>query len=240
MRTHSVLSRSLTIAAIVLSVACGDDPTPVQPTAPTSAGQITSIQVVGPDSVAAGTAVQYVARITLSDGTTKSATRAPNLRWRSSNASMLSVSDSGVVTAFWSGYGAAAEITAEITSDGVHGTRHVVIPAKAVVTAELDLNEQGAPGQQSYVFTLKLTESAGVSAAVSGLAISFDEGWGAWCSWTPADLGQPRLPANGTLTLGPVTCGSPLNEPFSVDISASLKDDNGYQLYSWLYRSPVR
>ena len=117
MRNRSVFYVVLTMAAAGLLAACGDDPSPVQPSKP-SLPQSTAIEVVGPDSLFSGQSAQFVANIRLTDGTTKSATAMPNLRWRSSNPAVMSVSNSGMVTAASWGPGEAV-ITAEMTSSGV-------------------------------------------------------------------------------------------------------------------------
>ena len=130
MRKRSVLNGFTTITAACLFVACGDDPSPVKPS-PLSTSPFAGIEVVGPDSLGAGQSAQFVANIRLVDGTTKSATGMPNLRWRSSNLSVMSVSNSGLVTAAnLSGLSGLDEalITAEIAPEGaVQGTRKVVL-----------------------------------------------------------------------------------------------------------------
>ncbi len=199
---------------------------PVKPSQ-LSPSEFAGIEVSGPDGLRAGQSAQFVANIRQADGTTKSATSMPNLRWRSSDTSVMSVSNSGVVTAAPSGLGEAV-ITADITPLGtVQGTRKVVILPKAVINAAFEVGQQGTPGQ--YAFTFRFTESAGVPATVTDLWMNFDAGWSGQCGWTAAELGQPRIPANGTLALGPLTC---LYDPYGgdiyLDVDISLRDDNGY------------
>jgi hypothetical protein len=137
MRRGSVLYRFLTIAAAGLFVACGDDPTPVKPT-PLTPSEVAGIEVIGPDSLVAGQVVQFVAKIRQADGTTKSATSMPNLKWRSSDPSLLLVSNSGMVTVADPGFDPVlgeATIIAEMTSPGaVQGTRKVVIQPGSFVS----------------------------------------------------------------------------------------------------------
>ena len=230
MRKRSVLYGLLTITAVCLSVACGDDPL-------TTPSQIARIEVVGPDSLRAGQSAQFVAHIRQPDGTTKSATSMPNLRWRSSNPSVMSVSKSGVVTAIPSGIGEAV-ITAELTSlVPSEGTRKVVIVPRAVVTGTLEFTQtRTPPNQVSYVFALKLTESAGVPATITALWIDFDDGWSGQCLWTQDKLGQTRLPANATLALDPLTCGLGLGEAVDFSVNVTLTDDNGYVMGVYLFR----
>jgi hypothetical protein len=232
MRRRSFLYGSLAIAAVGLLAACGEDP-PTKPSPP-GTSPFAAIQVMGPDSVLAGQSAQFVANIRQADGTTKSATGMPNLRWASSKPWVLSVSSSGMVTASWSAYGEAV-ITADLTNQtAVRGTRDVEVgPA---VTGTLDVSQSGTePDRVSYVFALKLTESAGVPWTVTEVWIS-DGGGGEVCSWTPYKLGQTRLPANGTLALDPLTCGDFYQKLFYVSVFIILTDDNGHLTYVDLYR----
>ena len=227
-RRRTVLS--LAIAAVAFLAACSDDPSPVKPS-PLNPSPAASIEVIGPDSLGASESAQFVAKIRQVDGTTKSATSMPNLKWSSSNPSVMFVSNSGVVTVADPGLDPVvgeAMITAEITSPGAaQGTRKVVVRPKAVITATLEGGPQGTPGQ--YVFSLKLSESAGVAATVTDLWLHFDAGWSGQCGWDAAKLGQPRLPANGTLALGPLTCPyDSYGGDIYLDVDLSLRDDNGY------------
>ena len=126
MRTLTSLYSSLAIVAIGALAGCNDrSPTnPTLPTLPTVSG----IQVVGPDSIAAGQSAQFVANVRQADGTAKTATGMPNLRWRSSNISAMTVSASGLVTVTAFARDGEAVITAEFTDQpSVRGTREVVI-----------------------------------------------------------------------------------------------------------------
>ncbi len=160
----------------------------------------------------------------------------PNLRWRSSNPWVMSVSNTGVVTASGSQSGEAV-ITVDITASGVQGTRTVLV--RPAVTAALDITKQGTPGQISYVFALTLTESASVPTTITSIWITFDYGWGGQCSWTSNQLRQPRVPANGTLALDPLTCKNFGEEAFSAEVSIELKNDNGQTMQIYQWREPV-
>jgi hypothetical protein len=143
MRRRSVLYGSLAIVAVGLFVACGED-SPTRPSPP-NPSPFAGIEVIGPDSVAAGQSVQFVARIRQADGTTKSATNMPNLRWRSSSPSVISVSDTGVVTAR-SVTGREALITADIAPQGtIRGTREVVIQPQGTYRITGSVRESDAP-----------------------------------------------------------------------------------------------
>jgi len=64
MRTRTFLYASLTAAGIGLFVACGKDPLPTSPTR-LATPAVAGIQVIGPESVAAGQSVQFVANVRL-------------------------------------------------------------------------------------------------------------------------------------------------------------------------------
>jgi hypothetical protein len=156
MQTRAVLFGSLTLAAVGLFVACGDDPSPVKPS-PISASPIASVQVIGPDSIYRGESVQFVASIRRSDGTTKSATSLPNLRWASSDMSVLLVNSSGVVrvTDGMEGLGEAA-ITASFTDlANVQGSRVISVqpprPSPYVLSVSADRVTVGSPLSVSWV-----------------------------------------------------------------------------------------
>ena len=237
MQKSALVSHLLTITAAGIFVAsCG--PTPLPP--PPVPSPFTSIQVVGPATLNASESAQFVANVSLADGTTTSATSMPNLKWRSSNPAVMWVSDSGLVTAAPSSFGLAAVITAESTANtSVNGTRQVAIRPKAVVTGGLKVSEQVTAGTFSYAFVLELTESAGVSATITGLQATFDDGSGLPCSWTPDKLSQTRLTAGGKLALESLTCDFKNWPAFEIEVVVQLKDDNGYN-FSMFVEAQVR
>ena len=131
MRGRAVLNSSLAIATACLFSACSEE-APAKPS-PISSSPIASIQVVGPDAIYRGESVQFLASIRQADGTTKSATSMPNLRWASSDTSVLLVNSSGVVrvTDGMEGVGEAV-ITASLTDvTNVQGSRVISVqPAR--------------------------------------------------------------------------------------------------------------
>ena len=74
--------------------ACNDNP----PTSPSTATP-RNLTISGPATLTPGQSVQFSATLTFSDGSTKTITSDQNLRWLSSNAGVLQVSSSGLVTA---------------------------------------------------------------------------------------------------------------------------------------------
>src|SRR5262245_53963031 len=98
MHQRSVLFVSLTIAAAGLFLVGCNEGSPTKPS-PLTSTPIAGVEVIGPDAVFSGQSAQFVVNIHLADGTTKSATSMPGLRWRSSNPWVMSVSNTGLVTA---------------------------------------------------------------------------------------------------------------------------------------------
>jgi hypothetical protein len=225
----------LALAAIGLVVACGDDPSPVKPS-PLTPSPFAAIQVMGPDSIGTGETAQFVASLRQADGTTKSATSMPNLKWASSNTAVMFVSSSGVVTASDSIYGESVfgktVISAELVGQpSLRGTREVVI--QPPVTGTLEVTQIGTGGKVEYVFAVTLTELKGVPAIVTAAWIDLNLGLRGQCIFDPARLGQRRVPANGTLTLE-LTC--PSDGPASnADVAINLTDDNGHELQLFLW-----
>ena len=137
----------------VLIVACNDPVTrnPMGPAQPS----VTSLQVTGPSTIPPGQSAQYVADIRLSNGTVKSSLNALNVRWRTSNALVLQISDSGLATA--GPTTGEATITAEVLpTANPRGTRDVVIGAEGTyrVTGsvrEADSGNQAIPGARVEV-----------------------------------------------------------------------------------------
>ena len=232
MRHRSVLFGFLTIAAAGLLVACGDDPSAVKPS-PLTPSPTESIEVTGPDALLAGQSVQFVAKVRQSDGTTKSATSMPGLVWLSSNTSAASVSNSGVVTA----RSTLGDTVITALQGAVRGTREVAVRAARAPVLAVEASRQGTPGP--YVFTVRLTEQAGEPMSISAIWIFFDDYGGAQCKWTPNNLSQTRVPANGTLALDPLTCSNGDGEAVNADVSIELKDDKGRIVYVSQWLQPV-
>lgn len=144
-RRHTFLYASLTAALIGLFVACDKDPLPTNPTR-LSAPAIATVQIVGPGEVASGHAVQFTASIRQVDGTTKSALGMANLRWVSSNTSMLTVSQSGLVTASASAKGGEATITVDLSNQpGVRATREILVQPEGTYRIIGSVREAATP-----------------------------------------------------------------------------------------------
>ncbi len=158
MRGRALLNSSLVIATACVFVACSEEP-PTKPS-PISSSPIASVQVIGPDSIYRGESVQFVASIRQSDGTTKSATSMPNLRWASSDTSLLLVNSSGVVrvTDGMEGLGEAV-ITASFTDlANVQGSRVISVqpprPSPYTLSVSAERVTAGSPLSVSWVAPL--------------------------------------------------------------------------------------
>jgi hypothetical protein len=89
---------ALSALMVVAAAAACDQPETRIPTSP-SAPSLSGIEIVGPASVAPGGTTQLTARVRLDDGRLKTGSRATDIRWRSSDTSVMTVSSTGLVTA---------------------------------------------------------------------------------------------------------------------------------------------
>ena len=92
MNTRSIVASILSLAFVVFAAACS--------TSPSSPSTVSAVVVTG-TAPGAGSASQFVAMATLSDGSTQDVTSVAT--WSSSNASVATVSSTGLVTAVGSG-----------------------------------------------------------------------------------------------------------------------------------------
>jgi len=114
---------SLGLAAAVTVVACGGD-TPSKPSA-----TVLSVEVAGQDTFTAiGQTIQFTASASMSDGTKQDVTRTAT--WASTNASVISVSGTGIATAV---AGGAADISASYMA-AVGRLRAYVSPSSCMFT----------------------------------------------------------------------------------------------------------
>ena len=142
MRRLSMIGGALAIGLMALAAACGNPESrvPLSPSQPTVAG----LQVSGPASVAPGQSAQFLAATRLSDGTVKSSTSALNLRWRSSNTSVVQVTASGLVTAGQNR--GEAVVTAELLPAAViRGSREVIVLPDGTYRVVGSVREAEAP-----------------------------------------------------------------------------------------------
>jgi hypothetical protein len=109
-RTGALVAIALTVTLAGLVAACNRTPTtpsfiprPQPPPSPSGPPPVvaTSVELVGPRSVAPGGSVQFRAILHRSDGTTSDVTTTA--QWRSSNNAVLSISSTGVATGLRAG-----------------------------------------------------------------------------------------------------------------------------------------
>ena len=182
MRNRAVLNSSLAIAVGSLLAACSEG-SPTKPTPPT-ASPITSVQVIGPDSIYRGEPVQFLASIRLADGTTKSAAKMPNLRWTSSDTSVLLVNDSGVVrvTDGMEGLGEAV-ITASFTDvTNVQSSRVISVqpprPSSYALSVSAESVTAGSPLSVSWVVPFGRSQLDWISIyKVGARSEAYDDIW---------------------------------------------------------------
>ena len=160
MRPLTLIGGVLVIALMGLAVACGSSPASRLPFSPGAPG-VAALQISGPSSLAPGQSAQLIVATRLSDGTVKSATSAPNIRWRSSNSSLLQVSASGLATAGQNS--GEAVITAEVLpSATIRGSREVLVLPDGTYRLVGQVRETEAPFQGI----------AGARVDVSGTSLS--------------------------------------------------------------------
>jgi len=133
---------ALAIVLAGLVPACGGDPVTRNPVGP-SAPSIGGLQVNGPNTVPPGQSAQFIAEVRLSDGTVKSTTGTLNVRWRSSNTSVLQVTSSGVVTG--QNPGEAVVTVEELPRAVIRGTKEVVVVPDGTYRVVGSVREAEAP-----------------------------------------------------------------------------------------------
>ena len=178
---------AVAIVLMGLIAACGD-PVSRNPMAP-AAPSVNGLQVTGPSSIPPGQSAQFIANLRLSDGTVKSSTAALNVRWRSSNTSILQVSESGLAMA--GPTLGEATVTAEVLpSATVRGTSEVVIVPDGTYRVVGQVREVDAPGQAI----------AGARVEVSGTSLfaTTNTGGGYRLFGVPA-VAELRVTADGYL-----------------------------------------
>lgn len=125
MRRVSVVGAVFALAIILQAAACGSDPVSKNPTFP-SGPSVLGLTVIGPSTVAPGQSAQFTADVRLNNGTVKPSVGGTSVRWRTSNASAMQVSESGLATA-GQNFGEAV-LTAEVLPNAtIRSTKEVVI-----------------------------------------------------------------------------------------------------------------
>jgi hypothetical protein len=91
------MRQMITAGAVLLLTACGDDPLPTTPpNVPVVTVTTTSVEIVGPRSIAPGQTIQFTAIAHRSDGTTLDVTNMA--AWRCFPVSAMSISATGLAT----------------------------------------------------------------------------------------------------------------------------------------------
>ena len=153
-RQLPLIGGALAIVLMGLMVACGSEPVTRNPTGPSAPG-IAGLQISGPATIPPGQSVQFTAATRLSDGTVKTSTGAQNLRWRSTNTSVLQVSTSGLVTT-GQNTGEATVSVEVVGTPSLRGAREVVVIPDGTyrlvgLVADAEFPSQGIPGARVEV-----------------------------------------------------------------------------------------
>jgi hypothetical protein len=130
----------MALAALITACDDPDSNVPTNPSQPT----LTTISVNGPASVGPGQSAQFATLMRFADGTTKTVTNSGNLRWQSSNTSVLQVSASGLATA--TQQMGEATVTASWTTPARFSSQEVVVVPDGTFRVVGQVSEVDVPG----------------------------------------------------------------------------------------------
>lgn len=156
--------------------ACGNDKGP--PSQPGSVATfVTSLSIVGPESVEPGSTAQYAVELRLNNDTTE---RADEVRWHSSNPSVLAIDGQGQATA-GSGW-SEVTLTADARLPGSSGSRQVsrtimVHPAGTFRLVGI-VTDADIPGFAVFQARIEVRRSPDLSAPIETYATT--DGTGAY------------------------------------------------------------
>ena len=188
MRQLPLIGGALAIVLVALGAACGSEPvtrSPVGPSAPFIAG----LQISGPATIPPGQSAQLTAATRLSDGTVKFSTTAQNLRWRSTNTSVLQVSATGLATAGPNGGDTTVSVEV-VGSPSLRGAREVIVVPDGTYRLVGFVSEAEAPTQGI----------AGARVEVSGTPlVATTDGGGSYRLFGVPPAAEIHVTANGYL-----------------------------------------
>jgi hypothetical protein len=116
------MRQTISAGAILLLMACGDDSTPTMPPPTVSLVTTTSVEIVGPRSIAPGQTIQFTAIAHRSDGTTLDVTSSAV--WRCFPESAMSISATGLAT----GRALGESVIQVVSSNRVSSKEIVIVP----------------------------------------------------------------------------------------------------------------
>lgn len=156
-------------------------------TADTTSNPVYSLSITGSDSVTMEDVAQLVATATITNGTTTTTILNPSINWSSSNTSLATVSNTGLVTGVDKGN---VVITANWTGHDVSATHNMEVKSNVVITytAAITPSSKEIGTGRGYTFTVTFTDSTGATVALTPV----------W-SFT-MDTTDPTLLAGVTLT----------------------------------------
>jgi len=153
----------LSVVALFSTLACNQPPDN-NPTAPTGSA-VNTLELIGPANIAPGQATQFSTSMRLADGTVKSGSTATDVRWRSSNTSVLQVSPAGLVTPVANKGDAFITAELRIGTASRTVTREVVVQPEGTFRLVGQIQELNAPGFQ--VADARVEVVGGTSVAIS-------------------------------------------------------------------------
>src|SRR5262245_10358451 len=143
MRARRINSMAMAVAAIAATLAC-NQPVSRNPSAP-SAPAVNTLEIVGPSSVAPGQPAQFSVNLRLADGTVKSGSTATDVRWRSTNTSVLQVASNGLATPVATQGDAQIIAEVRIGSSTRVSTKEVIVQPAGTFRLTGQVTEQGSP-----------------------------------------------------------------------------------------------
>ena len=205
------------LALSALTLAC-EQPATHLPSTP-SGPSVNTVEVIGPASIPPGQPAQFSASLRLADGTVKTGSSGTNIRWRTSNGSVLQVNQTGLVTPMAAQ--GDAFITAEIPiGSGVRtGTREVVVQPPGTFRLVGTVVEDGNPS--FFVPDARVEVSSGSPFAISNSL-------GQYRLYGVPPVADIRVSANeyGTQTF-PVQLSANTTKNFALPLTGSRPTLNG-------------
>ena len=119
------VSSMLTLTLTVLTLAC-NQPADRMVASPTGVF-VSGLEIVGSTSIAPGQPVQLGVRVRMADGTVKNTTELGTVTWRTSDAAVASVDQTGLVTAVASQGDAVISVEARLGNTTRAGSREVIV-----------------------------------------------------------------------------------------------------------------
>lgn len=203
-----------------------NQPATNNPTNPSSSG-VTTMEIIGPSTVAPGKTAQLNVNMRLADGTTKIASTNTSVQWRSSNSSVLQVNQNGLLTP--TAASGESNITVSITG-GRSATREIVVTPDGTYRLVGNVSEEGAPS---------ISISKALVEVVSGEASTTTDVSGNYRLYGVPPSAEIRVSANayGTTTF-PVQLSANTTRNFALPLTGQRPSLGGVYTLAIDYTGP--